>query len=74
MTSQRPFRGMLDASLDSRGTISGSLTARQGEPVPFTGWLGLVGAIEKLAERAEGKHAEPSHREDSIGEEPGEAE
>lgn len=71
MTSQQPLRATLDAKLDNRGSIRGSLCEPGGDPVPFTGWLGLVGAINELAERAGGRAA--ARRLDLLDGGPGES-
>jgi hypothetical protein len=45
---------VLQATLDDQGFISGSLRGAEGEPRPFSGWLGLAAAITELAEPASG--------------------
>lgn len=52
----------LEATLDDRGSITGTLRGTGDEPVAFTSWLGLVGAINELAGRSKGEGASPATR------------
>jgi hypothetical protein len=45
---------VLDARLDDKGSIQGSVKPARGEPRHFSGWLGLAAAITELADRTPG--------------------
>lgn len=44
----RHVRATLEVDLDDQGSLDGSLHEDGSRPVPFSGWLGLVGAILDL--------------------------
>jgi hypothetical protein len=52
--ADRSVNAVLEVQLDDHGSISGTLQGMTGDPVGFTGWLGLVAAITGLADRAHG--------------------
>lgn len=47
----------VDASLDegglgADGRVRGTITAEDGTPIPFSGWLDLMGELERITESA----------------------
>jgi hypothetical protein len=51
LSSVRHVTATLEADLDRDGSIDGSLLQHEGDPIPFSGWLDLAGAITILADR-----------------------
>jgi hypothetical protein len=47
---ERHVRATLEVDLDDRGSIAGSIRGEGSEPVSFSSWLGLAGAITGLAD------------------------
>jgi hypothetical protein len=51
VASEQSVNAVLEVQLDDHGSIAGTLRGETGEPISFTGWLGLVAAITGLADR-----------------------
>lgn len=57
----KAIRLVLEAELDG-GSIAGALRPEVGPPVPFSGWLGLVAAINSASRRSPGCACGSAHR------------
>ncbi|WP_395695227.1 hypothetical protein [Nocardioides sp.] len=57
----RPATEELGASA-SDASIRGSITAGSQAPIPFTGWLELMGELERLVETTAVVQVDPAHR------------
>lgn len=63
MDTATSIRLVLEARLD-RESISGALRAQDEEPLRFSGWLGLVAAIDAAAKRS---HPGPTGESGRLG-------
>lgn len=56
----KAIRAVLQAELDG-GSIAGRLQLEDGPPLPFSGWLGLVAAIDAAARPSPGRPSGSTH-------------
>jgi hypothetical protein len=59
----KSIRVVLEATLDDSGSISGALRADNAPPLGFSGWIGLVAAIDAAAGRPPVGSSAPTRRD-----------
>jgi hypothetical protein len=65
LVSVRATHIALDLRLDGE-QISGRADDGTGEPESFSGWMGLIGSLDRLLERAQARDIQTDERERSL--------